>query len=416
MKPIIIFLCFLLISATNLLVRHAEANSDTWSQDWHNWVNYYDAPVSLSTTTICSGANGHCVTEVALVVSIYRYDYVYPTDYVQFVVAVYVKAIADSGYQPQYATDVSIQLDKIGSDQGHTLIHMINNEDPPGYSQSYGLNQGTNTSSSYESRALWVLSALGFAVGLFSEPIGIAVGLIDVAVAFVPSGVDYQNAGYADSYACSWWHSGYYWSESPVRQYCFNSFRWKQDPVQPSAAYGPNYDLKIWATVSFQNQYIMQPITTSPIYLHIIAPQGGGGGGLCPTLFAWSGTDYVQEGLLGIHADSDITVKRRIQNSLTLENGVYKLQLRELDEYTSHIDQVKLYAVDYKGEWHSCPLTYAYHSELGRITWKLLFDDENKANLEPTQVIDLKFLRSIPYSRTAYFIFEINGYNRKTEE
>lgn len=87
--------------------------------------------------------------------------------------------------------------------------------------------------------------------------------------------------------------------------------------------------------------------------------------------------------LLSIHADSDVTVQHEIQNTLALENGVYNLQLRELDNYTSHIDQVRLYAVDGEGERHSCPLTYAYHNELGRVTWNLRFDDDNRVDLKP---------------------------------
>jgi hypothetical protein len=137
------------------------------------------------------------------------------------------------------------------------------------------------------------------------------------------------------------------------------------------------------------------------------------GGGSCPTLFVWNGTSYVEEGILNIHAESDVTVQHTIQNTLVLKDGFYNLQLRELDNYTSHIDQVKLYAVDSEGEWHLCPLTYAYHSELGKVTWKLRFDDSNRVDLEPTEIIDLKFAPSIPYSETAYFIFEINGYNLK---
>jgi len=134
-------------------------------------------------------------------------------------------------------------------------------------------------------------------------------------------------------------------------------------------------------------------------------------GGGCPTLFVWDGAGYVEEGVLDIHAESDITVQHRIQN--TLAYGVYKLQLRELDNYTSHIDHVRLYAVDDEGKWHLCPLMYAKHSELGEVTWKLRFDDDKRVDLEPTQTIDLKFAPSIPYSQTAYFIFEINGYNSK---
>jgi len=141
-------------------------------------------------------------------------------------------------------------------------------------------------------------------------------------------------------------------------------------------------------------------------------PRGGGSG--CPTLFVWSGTHYAEEGFLNIHAETDITVQHEIQNLLALENDVYKLQLRELDNYTSHIDQVKLYAVDYEGEWHLCPLTYAYHNTLGKVKQTLRFDDNNRLDLEPTQLIDLKFAQSISYGETEYFTFEINGYNQKT--
>jgi len=137
-------------------------------------------------------------------------------------------------------------------------------------------------------------------------------------------------------------------------------------------------------------------------------PHGG-----CPTLFVWNGTNYTEEGLLDIHAESDVTVQHEIQNALVLESGVYKLQLYELDNFTSHIDQVKLYAVDYKGKWNICLLTYAYHNDLGKVTSRLFFDDEKRVDLTPTQTINLKFLPSIQSSETAYFIFEINGYNPK---
>jgi hypothetical protein len=135
------------------------------------------------------------------------------------------------------------------------------------------------------------------------------------------------------------------------------------------------------------------------------------GGGGCPTLFAWDGTDYAEESFLDIHAESDVTVQHEIQNTLALENDVYNLQLRELDNYTSHIDQVKLYAVDYEGEWHLCPLTYAYHNLLGKVKHTLRFDDDHRVDLKPTEVITLKFGQ--PECETAYFIFEINGYNFK---
>ena len=156
------------------------------------------------------------------------------------------------------------------------------------------------------------------------------------------------------------------------------------------------------------------PITVTMYSDHTLTAyfHGGPGGG-CPTLFVWNGTSYVEEGILNIHAESDVTVQHTIQNTPVLKNGFYNLQLRELDNYTSHIDQVKLYAIDGQGEWHLCPLTYAYHSSLGKVKQTLLLDDSNRVDLKPTETIDLKFAPSIAYSETAYFIFEINGYNQK---
>jgi len=130
-------------------------------------------------------------------------------------------------------------------------------------------------------------------------------------------------------------------------------------------------------------------------------------------LYVWNGTDYVEEGFLDIHAQTDVTVQHEIENTLALENGVYNLQLRKLDNFTSHIDQVKLYAVDGEGEWHLCQLIYAYHNELGKIKQTLRFDDSNRVDLKPTENISLKFAPPISYDKTAYFTFEINGYNMK---
>jgi hypothetical protein len=134
---------------------------------------------------------------------------------------------------------------------------------------------------------------------------------------------------------------------------------------------------------------------------------------MCPTLFVWNGTDFCEEGLLNIHAESDITLQHQIQQTLTIDGRIYKLQLRELDNFTSHIDQVKLYAVDHEGTYHLCPLTFARHSRLGTVRLKLLFDDDKRIDLVPTETVDLRFGESISPSETSYFVFEINGYNKK---
>ena len=131
----------------------------------------------------------------------------------------------------------------------------------------------------------------------------------------------------------------------------------------------------------------------------------------CPTLFVWNGSAYVYETLLDIHAESDITVQHRIEQPLVKDGRFYKLSLRELDNFTSHIDQVRLYAVDSEGETHLCALAKAVHNELGKVTTQLMFDDETRVDLQPTQTIDLKL--TYLGEDIAYFIFEINGYNGK---
>lgn len=160
--------------------------------------------------------------------------------------------------------------------------------------------------------------------------------------------------------------------------------------------------------------YYNNPITVTmdsdhTLEAHFRKKSGGG----CPILFVWNGTVYSEEGVLNIHAEFDVTVQHEIEQTPVPKNHFYSLQLRELDEHTSHIDQVKLYAVDNEGEWHLCPLIHAKHSELGKVTRKLRLDDEKRIDLKPTETIDLKFLPSIPHSETEHFIFEINGYNAK---
>jgi hypothetical protein len=121
------------------------------------------------------------------------------------------------------------------------------------------------------------------------------------------------------------------------------------------------------------------------------------------------------EVLLNIHADSDITLEHTIEQPLVRDRIFHKLSLRELDEFTSHIDQVKPYAVDSDGEKHRCPLFSAVHNIQGIVTAKLWFDDEIIVNMHPTETIELKFTLPI-CNDIAYFIFEINVYNPKEWE
>lgn len=348
-KAIVCIALLLLPLAFGLIQPVKASNSNTWTEHWHSYVDYHQSPVNLSTTVEVSGANGHCTNTVELVVSVYEYNDEPGYDLVFFRTAVYVKAVADPGYQPQYATDVSIQLKKIDSDQEHTKIRLVHEE--PEQSQGDGLEQKTTVDSDPTQRIEWALVPLAYAVGLAYEPASIAMFLIDEAKAFASiQGVDFQDAEYPDTFAYSWWHNpGYHWTESPVRQYCFNCFRWKQTvDMWPSVDYG----LKIWATVSFLNPAVIPPITTPPIYLYIYS----GGGGSCPYVSTWNGTRYMLDNNILPASETsngaDVEDYYKLESSLvpTYEGRLfsfYSLQISEFEHEHSYLDQVKLLAVDH---------------------------------------------------------------------
>ena len=142
------------------------------------------------------------------------------------------------------------------------------------------------------------------------------------------------------------------------------------------------------------------------------AGPGGGGGEGCPTLFSWNGTSYVKEARLDIHGVSDVTVDYMVVH---LKPGcrVSMFSLRELSNYTSHIDTVKLYATDNMGNLHECPLILAFHSRLGIVTNDLLFDDTMRINMTKPERIELMFLVPSCLQSIQYYVFELDGYNPK---
>jgi len=156
-------------------------------------------------------------------------------------------------------------------------------------------------------------------------------------------------------------------------------------------------------------------VKTSKVYgsgVYTLLLNYGGGSG-CPTLFIWNGTRNIEETTLEIHSYNDITLKHKIQQKLTPKANLYILKLTELDNFTSHIDQVKLYAIDHEDKPHLCSLLIAYHNTQGFVTSKLLLDDDTRIDLKPAQEINLYFIKAMAYKNAEYFIFEINGYNMK---
>ena len=170
----------------------------------------------------------------------------------------------------------------------------------------------------------------------------------------------------------------------------------------------PNYEVYYWLIDGEKRLYHTDSITVSVDLRTAVAVcfrRIGGDG--CPTLFVWNGTDYVEEGFLNIHAEYDITVRWNLRNTPSMENGFYRLRLWELDNYTSHIDYVKLYAIDYDGIWHECTL-----EGNGDATDRIRYDDGERLDLPPAEAIDLKFSTDFQ-GEIADFVFEINGYNMK---
>ncbi len=135
----------------------------------------------------------------------------------------------------------------------------------------------------------------------------------------------------------------------------------------------------------------------------VTKPVGGG----CPTIYSWNGREYVEEGLLNIHASSDITVTHKLKH-LKPQGKIYKLLLRELDEYTSHINNVRLY-----DEKHECTLVKALHSRNGNVTQTLTSQNE-RIDLKPKETLELNFTSET--NCCSPFTFEIKGYNVKIVE
>ena len=147
-------------------------------------------------------------------------------------------------------------------------------------------------------------------------------------------------------------------------------------------------------------------------------PSGGGGG--CPILTVYDGTDYVEEGLLDIHNPEgmDVVYDHTLVSTPQRVDGAYLLRLTEHPKTHSYIDQVKLYAILQDGTMKELPLIWAWHSEDGNVLPMLLHSDEWKAdtlganlNDGTSQSIDLKFVALSPNPEITGFMFQVEGNN-----
>ena len=155
---------------------------------------------------------------------------------------------------------------------------------------------------------------------------------------------------------------------------------------------------------------------TNPIW---VVYSGSGGGG-CPFLHVWDGSDYVDEGLLDIHNAEgvDVIYEHTLTTMPEPVNGAYAFRLTEHPKTISDIDQVQLRAILEDGTVKQLPLKKAWHSEDGNVRNLLRDSDDRRVeekgadhNGGTSQSIDLKFAALGPNMEPVAFIFTIEGYN-----
>jgi len=147
-------------------------------------------------------------------------------------------------------------------------------------------------------------------------------------------------------------------------------------------------------------------------------PPGGGGG--CPILYVYNGSEYACEGLLDIHNSDCIDIVRNhtLISSPVPVNGLLRMSLVEHPQTDSHIDQVKLYAVLENNMEVPLPLIWAWHSDDGFVLPQLLLSDDWRTetvgadnNNGTSQSIDLRFMALPPRIHVKTYVFQIEGYN-----
>jgi hypothetical protein len=182
-KTFVILVC-LLLPLLMPLIQPAKADSNhIWEAAWHDYqiMGEENEPVAnLSDTTTLTDDTGMFTTKIVLSVPVYQYvEHGEYEDTVNFRMCLYFDSFAEGRLVPAYTDQVIfiIEKDTDGSDLDKQKIEWWRST-VDSYSQGKGLSQNNRMESTYDNRYLWVAHAIALAVGLCSEPLDIALGLI----------------------------------------------------------------------------------------------------------------------------------------------------------------------------------------------------------------------------------------------
>lgn len=217
----------------------------------------------------------------------------------------------------------------------------------------------------------------------------------------------------------------WFYSSVSVPLYYFHTYTFSLHYTVRASSWGQDYAIADfggiwWSDSKLKYGYINVPYTEDMTQGIGGPPPEDGGGGGCPILSVFDGSEYVEEGLLPIHASEDVVTGHTLTVTPQRVRNAYLMRLTEHPLTNSYIDQVKLFATLEDGRTVQLPLLSAAHSEDGNVLPELLFSDDVRTdtlgaelNNGESESIDLGFAALPPPVEVESFMFVVEGYNSR---